>query len=607
MEEVIVFWKEVDNFENASAKESKLVLQQEIKEKYLEKHAESEVNLDVKEKNKMCVEIETATKVVDFTGLKKEAEAVMQSLMPEFHIYLMRPGKLSQSSFEMSSESFSSEPIERNAHQQKLCVSLLLEPDNELVLYTLIHLHIVKAYADEEFLPSITELLLQAGCLTNFLKFAQRKEIALCTDANTLFRENGVFVSVFGDVLTRSKCKAWLAKEVLKDCVKLAKKTDSPLKVAQNVLDKLKKKASVCPFELRYILSTVSHSAAKQFPEMRWMALGSFVFLRWIGPALANPLSSGMCKADPPKQVKSCLLSTLRLLLCKVNGTKFSSTNADEKEMQAMASFVDPANSFEIESCLMSLIAPIDEEVVSTAQDKKAIALLGASRQRVPDAIVVSDEEDSESSYHTSSSSLHRDSSGNVSLHRGSSGNVIEDRIRSKELRRDSSGSTTSEEVRKRLILPLDEGAISRGRKGSLTPLKTSPRSLKEEGAYIPRRRNSTLGGSMTRARSRTVEFFRKPTSPKKEDSKEEELWKVGKQSKLSDPGVGLTDLQIAARNTLKIGNINEDQLKELRHIVVSAIMAVKSELISAVGEHLTSSLQFQLLESVLQTLEADD
>jgi hypothetical protein len=43
-----------------------------------------------------------------------------------------------------------------------------------------------------------------------FLDYSARREVALTRDPNTLFRQRGVLVAIFADLLTRLPCRLWL-------------------------------------------------------------------------------------------------------------------------------------------------------------------------------------------------------------------------------------------------------------------------------------------------------------------------------------------------------------------------------------------------------------
>ncbi len=148
----------------------------------------------------------------DFSALKFEVESILDTqLFAEFEAKALRAVK--QLSVGASLEDVTSEVATKKRSAHSLLVLMLLEPANYVVLYHLLELKLLED--DEELVPIVAELLLRQSTLTQFLHFVLKTETAKCKDQNTLFRDRGVFVSLYIHLLKMQSCKAWIVGKVL--------------------------------------------------------------------------------------------------------------------------------------------------------------------------------------------------------------------------------------------------------------------------------------------------------------------------------------------------------------------------------------------------------
>lgn len=165
--------------------------------------------------------------------------------------------------------------------------------------------------------------------------------------------------------MERPKCQQWLKTMVLGDVVNVAKKLDSPVPVAQHVMRQVQRALKDCPWVIRCILRLVSDTCTTSFPEMRLPVVGSFVFLRWIGPAMASPFEHGLCRKEPSQRLQTVLRTALRMLLSKSSMRQFTGEGSNDP---AIAAFTDLKNNQDMEELLEAIsAAPTEYSVQRSA------------------------------------------------------------------------------------------------------------------------------------------------------------------------------------------------------------------------------------------------
>ncbi|KNC47712.1 C2 domain-containing protein [Thecamonas trahens ATCC 50062] len=110
------------------------------------------------------------------------------------------------------------------------------------------------------------------------------------------------------------------------------------LVVAQKFFKAITESVDAVPYELRQLAQTLWHEMGKPsaFPERRSIALGTFFFIRFICPAIAQPEAYGLVREVPSSDLRRLLVLVAKTLQNLANGTMFV-----EKELDAMNVFID--------------------------------------------------------------------------------------------------------------------------------------------------------------------------------------------------------------------------------------------------------------------------
>ena len=97
------------------------------------------------------------------------------------------------------------------------------------------------------------------------------------------------------------------------------------LVVAQKVLKAILESLDDVPYEFRQLAHTLSHDVSRPsgFPERRTAALGTFFFLRFVCPAIAQPEAYGLVREVPSSDMRRLLVLVAKTLQNLANGTEF--------------------------------------------------------------------------------------------------------------------------------------------------------------------------------------------------------------------------------------------------------------------------------------------
>lgn len=205
--------------------------------------------------------------------------------------------------------------------------TLILATENFSVLFNLFELQ-SDAIMDD-FTEAAVELLSISNNLLLFLQFAFELEITRTVDTNTLFRERGVFLHIFCRLVKSDECESWL-RNVVSSAFIVAKRSESPAQVASDVEFRLIRLLSEIPAPVMGILSMVSSRSQALCPDLRSSLISSLIILRWIGPALADPVIFKFLKKTPSEGVSHALRGAIRLLLLKMRNEQ-EDVNLDEE------------------------------------------------------------------------------------------------------------------------------------------------------------------------------------------------------------------------------------------------------------------------------------
>jgi hypothetical protein len=205
------------------------------------------------------------------------------------------------------------------------------------------------------FLSGVMEILLEHNSMLPFMRYVVTREIAECSEVNTLFRGRTVFTLLLGDILRRRPCHKFLSEctsgtfsEVLrqkqplepdatridgssnpeKDSIKNAERI---IKIADNLVDSIRKKYSKCPPSLRKVFEMLSVVTAEKWPHLRWTIVGSVFFLRFINPALSQPELHGLVSKEISMGTRRGLIIISKMIQFVTNNSRFDSSTPANK------------------------------------------------------------------------------------------------------------------------------------------------------------------------------------------------------------------------------------------------------------------------------------
>jgi neurofibromin 1 len=146
-------------------------------------------------------------------------------------------------------------------------------------------------------------------------------------------------------------------------------RTSSPEELNRNALqlryitkvfiDDITKSADKVPISFQRLCYTISSAVTKRFPEAKFTAVGSFIFLRFFCPAIVAPDSEGLVNTIPTKAMRRGLMLIAKVIQNLANNVLFG---AKEQYMFSLNDFLT-SNIYQVTTFLRKISAPpsIDE------------------------------------------------------------------------------------------------------------------------------------------------------------------------------------------------------------------------------------------------------
>jgi len=91
--------------------------------------------------------------------------------------------------------------------------------------------------------------------------------------------------------------------------------------IAQKLFSRMVKAQSTIPSEIRHVLKHVDQEISQAFPNARYSAMGGFLFLRFICPAMLIPHAYGLLSAPPHSKTQRQIILLAKVLQNLANGT----------------------------------------------------------------------------------------------------------------------------------------------------------------------------------------------------------------------------------------------------------------------------------------------
>lgn len=311
----------------------------------------------------------------------------------------------------------------RPSHEEKtlrvkaavLLETLLLEPSNHCVLYSLCEVYTIHEGHDEEerdFLSGVNEILLQNRALQEFYQYVLTREVEGCHEGNTLFRERSVFSLLLSDLTARQPCVKWL-RDIATSAVTFFVKRSKTLMRTQSgagtsvdinvegdvttamasrnaglilgqvdsILANIRLQYARCPPSLRKIMSRLSRATAQKFPELRYAIVGSVLFLRFVNPALVSPEKFGLCKEEPSIPQRRGLILVSKILQCAASGTLMTSHSPKTEAAYEVFNRWLATQHMTMQTLFASIMSVTDEELSAVSD---VPSLRGGSNESTP-------------------------------------------------------------------------------------------------------------------------------------------------------------------------------------------------------------------------------
>eukprot|EP00002_Diphylleia_rotans_P039100 TRINITY_DN8990_c0_g1_i3.p1 TRINITY_DN8990_c0_g1~~TRINITY_DN8990_c0_g1_i3.p1 ORF type:complete len:866 (+),score=176.29 TRINITY_DN8990_c0_g1_i3:123-2720(+) len=218
---------------------------------------------------------------------------------------------------------------------------VLLAPD--LILATAL-CRIIPVTEAEEVAKSLVRVFQRYDDSVRLIKVAIKREVAITESANTLFRSNSMsckLLSHFSRMIGSKYLEAVLKSHIQAICSRNINLEVDPFKLkdkgqidvnmrelnmwAQAILDSIVCSISECPSPFRVICQHLKAEVNKRFPEKKYIAIGSFIFLRFFCPAIVAPHAFGVMKKPPGEESQRSLVLVSKVLQNLANGTEFGS------------------------------------------------------------------------------------------------------------------------------------------------------------------------------------------------------------------------------------------------------------------------------------------
>eukprot|EP01119_Soliformovum_irregulare_P019017 TRINITY_DN5943_c0_g1_i1.p1 TRINITY_DN5943_c0_g1~~TRINITY_DN5943_c0_g1_i1.p1 ORF type:complete len:2529 (-),score=855.67 TRINITY_DN5943_c0_g1_i1:42-7628(-) len=235
-------------------------------------------------------------------------------------------------------------------------VQLLFEPDLALALSVCDSAQITEA----DDIAALMIRIFEFGDKTMMiLKACIAIEIARTESSTGLFRRNSIstkLLAAFSKLMGREYLCNTLAPTIHSiiadnltfelDPNKLPKgqtmeqNVTNVLKVSQQFMSAIVKSVDDCPLPLREVCHFMHQAVHERFPTFENSAVGGFIFLRFLCPAIISPEGFGVIKDLPNPDVRRGLVLATKSIQNLANGLSFTS---DKKEpfMVSMNSFIE--------------------------------------------------------------------------------------------------------------------------------------------------------------------------------------------------------------------------------------------------------------------------
>jgi len=257
---------------------------------------------------------------------------------------------------------------------QKL-VEMLGSPSLELVSAISVNSTGTRQYTTVDWLVRILDAY---GKLYPIIQLTISQEVAATADPSTLFRGNSVATKLM-TAFTRLAGIAYIQrtlKELIREVIadpkdfevdpdKLSSQEELPNHIAKlkrtslSFLQAIFNSVDWIPSAFKVISCQLMEDVSKKFPESRFKAIGSFLFLRVLCPAIMSPSSVGICKEEEiTNESRRALILISKILQNLANGVSFS------KKERFMTVFEDimNENTSAIQQFYETLAKPLSNE-----------------------------------------------------------------------------------------------------------------------------------------------------------------------------------------------------------------------------------------------------
>ncbi len=191
-------------------------------------------------------------------------------------------------------------------------VELLLDDSMELCLALCETVPIAEA---DELAEILTNIFEANGQMQLLIKISIAVEVAKTSGSNTLFRRNSIATKIMTNFarfagqeylqeailpvmrsLLSSNMPCELDKAKLPSGQTLEQNCKNVIKLSQKILDRLQETVQLLPRSFREVCGFLSAAVAKKFPGCSASAVGGFMFLRFLCPALVSPEAFGLIR-----------------------------------------------------------------------------------------------------------------------------------------------------------------------------------------------------------------------------------------------------------------------------------------------------------------------
>jgi Rap/ran-GAP/GTPase-activator protein for Ras-like GTPase len=185
---------------------------------------------------------------------------------------------------------------------------------------------------------------------------------------HTPFRSTNLYTSLITSFFFGNEGRTFLIRTIGEDVARLARSRTSLevdpkrarkgidvkgnlkklLGEAQGMVSKIFNSIDTCPISVRRVLAHAQHVVKQHFPDLRRLVVGSFMFLRFLCPALVSPTRYGILLDEPTDQGMRALQLIAKLMLNLAHNVEFDGSK--ESYMSKMNHFItrnmSPLNAF---------------------------------------------------------------------------------------------------------------------------------------------------------------------------------------------------------------------------------------------------------------------